>query len=203
MATYLELGANRKRGLNWDGVNIASNYGDKGILLQDLTELPIKGVPGNYYDGVYSEHFIEHFYHYQGVNLFKEAYRVLKPGGVIRTVWPSYDFIEYLTGDEDLTNDPFVQHYYKRYIVEEQFCADGHKRKRPQEQVALGLLYQKGEHLYLWRVEEMKETLTALGFTNVKECQYGKSNVSGFNGIDTPGEIRKMHSSVIEARKPW
>jgi len=118
-------------------------------------------------------------------------------------VWPSYDFIEYLTGDEDLTNDPFVQHYYKRYIVEEQFCADGHKRKRPQEQVALGLLYQKGEHLYLWRVEEMKETLTALGFTNVKECQYGKSNVSGFNGIDTPGEIRKMHSSVIEARKPW
>lgn len=203
MATYLELGANRKRGLNWDAVNIASNYGDKDIMLQDLTELPIRGVPGNYYDGVYSEHFIEHFYHYQGVNLFKEAYRVLKPGGVIRTVWPSYDFVEYLTSDEDLSNDPFVKHYYLRYCVQEKFQAKGHERKRPQEQVALGLLYQKGEHLYLWRIEEMKETLTALGFTQVKQALYGKSSEPGFNGIDTPGEIRKMHSAVIEARKPW
>jgi len=203
MATYLELGANRKRALNWDAVNISSNYGDKGIILQDLTELPIRGCPGSFYDGVYSEHFIEHFYRYQGVNLFKEAYRVLKPGGKIRTVWPSYDYVEYLVSDEDLSNDPFVQHYYQRYCVQERFQAKGHERKRPQEQVALGLLHQKGEHLYLWRVEEMKETLTALGFDNVKECQYGKSSVTGFNGIDSPGKIRAMHSTVIEASKPW
>ena len=57
--------------------------------------------------------------------------------------------------------------------------------------------------MYLGRLVEMKEPLTALGFTNGKEAWYGKSSVPGFNGIDTPGTIRKMHSAVIEARKPW
>tara|TARA_R110000868_G_scaffold30953_3_gene113860 strand:+ start:8256 stop:8867 length:612 start_codon:yes stop_codon:yes gene_type:complete len=203
MATYLELGANKKRGLNWDAVNITSNYGDSDIILQDLTALPIRGVPGSYYDGVFSEHFIEHFYKYQGINIFNEAKRVLKPGGVFRTTMPAYDFIEYLVGPDDLSQDEFVKHYYERYIVQEKFCAKGHAKKRIQEQVALGLLYQKGEHLYLWGIEEMKETLNAIGFTSVKEVKYGKSSIGAFNNIETPGKIRELHSTVIEAKKPW
>lgn len=200
---FLELAANRKRGLNWDAVNVSSNYGDKAVKLHDLTNLPIKGIPDNFYDGVYSEHFIEHLYKYQGVNIFKEVMRVLKPGGVIRTVWPSYDVVEWLVGEEDLSNHPFVKHYYQRYIVQERFCAAGHKNKRIQEQVALGLLYQKGEHLYLWGKQEMIDTLSSLGFQNVKEHEYGKSSLADFNNIDTPGQIRAMHSTVVEAKKLW
>lgn len=200
---FLELAANHKRGLNWDAVNISSNYGDKAVKLHDLTDLPIKGIPNNFYDGVYSEHFIEHMYKYQGVNIFKEIMRVLKPGGVVRTVWPSYDVVEWLVGEEDLSNHPFVKHYYQRYIVQERFCAAGHKNKRIQEQVALGLLHQKGEHLYLWGKQEMIDTLTSLGFQNVKEYDYGKSSLSDFNNIDTPGQIRAMHSTVVEGKKSW
>ena len=49
----------------------------------------------------------------------------------------------------------------------------------------------------------MLETLTELGFKNVQEMPYGKSGVRDFNGIDTPGLIRKLHSAVVEASKPW
>lgn len=203
MATYLELGANRKRALNWDAVNIASNYGDAGVMIQDLTELPIRGALNNYYDGVYSEHFIEHFYKYQGINILKEALRVLKPGGVLRTTWPSYDFVERLVSNEDLSDDPFVKYYYQRYCVQEKFQPKGNDNKRMQEQVALGLLYQKGEHLYLWGKQEMIETLESLGYKNVREVDYGKSSVREFVGIDTPGKIRELHSTVVEASKSW
>lgn len=203
MATYLELGANHKRALNWDAVNIASNYGDAGVMLQDLTELPIRGALDNYYDGVYSEHFIEHFYKYQGINIMKEAMRVLKPGGVLRTTWPSYDYVEYLVSDKDLSDDPFVKFYYQRYCVQEQFQPAGNERKRKQEQVALGLLHQKGEHLYLWGIREMIETLESLGYSNVRTVEYNKSSVPGFVGVDTPGQIRELHSTVVEASKPW
>ena len=32
---------------------------------------------------------------------------------------------------------------------------------------------------------------------------YMKSGVKDFNNIDTPGQIRMLHSAVIEASKPW
>ena len=49
----------------------------------------------------------------------------------------------------------------------------------------------------------MLETLVELGFKNVREMPYGQSAVMEFNGIDTPGQIRMLHSAVVEASKPW
>ena len=201
---FLELAAPKKRGLNWDAVR-DTNLGNPEIQVYDLSNLPMKGVPDNYYDGVYSEHFIEHLYKYQGINLFKELLRIMKPGGTVRTVWPSYDFVEYLVGPEDLSEHPFVQFYYQRYCVQEQFQPNpkANKNKRKQEQVALGLLHQKGEHVYLWGRDEMIDTLKGLGYVNVTERKYNKSPIAAFNGIENPSQIRAMHSTVIEASKSW
>lgn len=46
-----------------------------------------KGLPykDNSVDFIYSEHFIEHLSADEAKSFFKECYRVLKPGGVIRT----------------------------------------------------------------------------------------------------------------------
>jgi SAM-dependent methyltransferase len=199
---FLELAAGRKRSLEWDAIR-DKNQGDPNIREYNLTNLPIKGIQENTYDGIYSEHFIEHLYKYQGINLFIECLRILKPGGVIRTVWPSYDFVEKLVSEEDLSNDEFVQYYYQRYCVQERFQPKGYDKKRKQEIVALGLLYQKGEHLYLWGVREMMDQLKQIGFVSVTECEYNKSKFVPFNQIDTPNKIRMMHSSVVEAKKPW
>ena len=91
MARYLEIAAKGKRGLNWDAVR---DVPVDGCMVYDLTNLPMEGVSDNSYDGIYSEHFIEHLYKYQGINFFIEALRILKPGGTIRTVWPPYEFVE-------------------------------------------------------------------------------------------------------------
>jgi predicted mannosyl-3-phosphoglycerate phosphatase (HAD superfamily) len=105
---------------------------------------------------------------------------------------------------EDLTadEDEFVHHYHQFYVVKHKFTAAGNEHRSKREQCALGLLHQHGEHLYVWGKDELMNTLKELGFKNVKECGYGESTVVDFNGIETPGKIRALHSAVVEA-KVW
>ncbi len=62
--------------------------------------------PDNFFDVVYSKSVIEHFYYPE--KLFKEIYRVLKPGGLIITLCPSWEF-NYRIYFEDFTHrTPFM-----------------------------------------------------------------------------------------------
>ena len=195
MGQFLEVAAEKTRGLNWTSTNLAKH---PGVDKVDWRDLPTK-YADNTFDGIYSEHFIEHLYRYQGVNYLKECFRILKPGGVLRTVWPPYEFVEKLTPDEE----QFVAAYHKFYVEGHNFAGKGHKHRSLREQCAIGLLYQNGQHLYVWPEEELKETLSMLGYKNVKSYEYMASGVMEFKAIDTPGMIRKLHSAVVEATKPW
>lgn len=199
MGQFLEIAADRPRGLNWTVVNLQDRSGVDNL---DLTNLPTPYMD-NQFDGIYSEHFIEHMHKYQGINFFKEALRILKPGGTIRTVWPPYEFVQKLVSDEELTADEeeFVKHYHAVYVVKHKFAAPGNGHRSKREQCALGLLHQHGEHLYIWGIQEMIDTLKELGFRMVKQYKYMESSVPDFKGIDTPGKIRALHSAVIEAKK--
>ena len=196
---YIEFAAKGIRNANWVGIR---DVPMPGCIVQDLTDLPIKGVEDNTCDGIYSEHFIEHLEKDEGIALFKECMRILKPGGVIRTVWPPMEIVEWLQSDEDLSQDPFVKHYHQVYVLKHKFAPEGYENHRIQEQVAQGLLWQKGEHKYLWSSKELIEELKSIGFEDVNECEYGKSQVAEFNNIDTPDRIRRAHSVVVEAKKP-
>ena len=196
----LEIAAAKKRGLNWDAVR---DVPVDGCMVYDMRDLPMKGVDDNTYNGVYNEHFIEHLEKDEGINFFKEMLRVMKPGGVIRTVWPPMDFVEWLRSPQDLSNHPFVQHYYSFYVVKHKFPPPGNEHKSMQEQCALGLLHQNGEHKYLWGKQEMINILVELGYKNVREYEYQRSAFPPFKNIDTPGQIRALHSAVVEATKPW
>ena len=199
MGQFLEIAADRPRGLNWTVVNLQDRDGVDNL---DLTNLPTPYMD-NQFDGIYSEHFIEHMYKYQGINFFKEAHRILKNGGTIRTVWPPYEFVEKLAGEERLTPDEheFVEHYHAFYVVKHKFAPKGNSHRSKREQCALGMLYQNGEHLHIWSIEEMKQALLDVGFRVVKQYKYQESGVVDFKGIDTPGKIRALHSAVLEAKK--
>ena len=199
MGQFLEIAADRPRGLNWTVVNLQDRSGVDNL---DLTNLPTPYMD-NQFDGIYSEHFIEHMYKYQGINFFKEAHRILKSGGTIRTVWPPYEFVKKLAGEERLTPDEheFVEHYHAFYVVKHKFAPKGNSHRSKREQCALGLLYQNGEHLHIWSIEEMKQALLDAGFRVVKQYKYQESGVVDFKGIDTPGKIRALHSAVLEAKK--
>lgn len=196
----LEIAAAKQRGLNWDAVR---DVPMPGCMVYDMRDLPMRGVDDETYNGVYNEHFIEHLEKDEGINFFKEMLRVMKQGGVIRTVWPPMDFVNWLRSDQDLSNHPFVQHYYAFYVVKHKFPPHGNEHKSMQEQCALGLLHQNGEHKYLWGKQEMIDMLVSLGYKNVREYEYQRSAFPPFKNIDTHGQIRALHSAVVEATKPW
>jgi ubiquinone/menaquinone biosynthesis C-methylase UbiE len=204
MAKYLEIAAGFKRGLNWDAVRDVADL-EKGVEKYDMRNLPMKGISDNTYDGVYSEHFIEHLHKGEGIDFLKEMYRVLKPGGTIRTIWPPREFIDKLLSDEQLTADEeyFCAHYHNFYVLKHKFCPPGYENEPIRIQCAQGLLYQNGEHLYVWGKKELIGTLKELGFIMVKDHEYQKSRVGDFRGIDSQGKIRALHSAVVEAQKPW
>ena len=56
MGQFLEIAADRARGLNWTVVNMSDRIGVDNL---DLTNLPTP-YSNNQFDGIYSEHFIEH-----------------------------------------------------------------------------------------------------------------------------------------------
>lgn len=197
---FLEIAANKNRGLNWDSVR---DKPTPGGMVYDLRKLPMKGVQDNTYNGIYNEHFIEHLEKEEGINFLKEMLRVLTPGGTLRTVWPSMDFVDFLRSDEDLSDHFFVKHYHPRYVVKHKFAPPGNEHKSLQEQCALGLLHQNGEHKYLWYKKELMDQLNDIGFVKVKEFKYQKSGLMYFNNIDTPGQIRAVHSTVVEACKKF
>ena len=76
------------------------------IELCDLTKekLPFDD---NYFDVIYSKSFVEHFYYPEII--FEEAYRVLKPGGIIITLTPEWNYI-YKSFYEDYSHrTPFTK----------------------------------------------------------------------------------------------
>ena len=199
---FLEIAASRKRGLNWDAVRDVADPAN-GVEKYDLTKLPMRGVQDETYNGVYSEHFIEHLTKQEGINFFKEMFRIMKPGGVIRSIWPPMEFVEWLRQDDDLDKHPWVQHYYRFYIVKHKFAPKGTEFMRMQDQCAEGIMWQNGEHKHIWRKRELVDSLKEIGYNSVREYKYQQSGLPAFVNIDTPGDIRAFHSAVIEASKPW
>lgn len=203
---FLEIAGNRKKSNDWDNIR---DIPVKGSMVHDMTQLPIPGINDNTYDGVFSEHFIEHLTKKQGINFLREMYRILKPGGVIRTIWPSMDFINHLKSDHDLSMDPFVDKY-TRYIIDSErvfekiyytsMPVDISKLRR-QDRVALRLLHQEGEHKHLWYKQDLIDHMMDIGFKDVGEEQYYKSRLLEFNNIDNRQEMRILHSTVVEAIK--
>ena len=114
----LELGCGRgdfiiefkKNGLETYGVDLSDYsknfFPDLNFAKVDMTKdkLPYED---NYFDVIYSKSFIEHFYYPE--RIFEEAYRVLKPGGVIITLTPEWQYI-YRSFYEDFTHKvPFTK----------------------------------------------------------------------------------------------
>jgi SAM-dependent methyltransferase len=113
------------KGFGVDGSCMAEKYcPDAELFVSDLENdnLPFED---NFFDVIYSKSVIEHFYYPEKV--VKEIYRVIKPGGLVITLCPDWEF-NYQIYFEDYTHrTPFMRsslrdiqliHGFENVIVE-------------------------------------------------------------------------------------
>lgn len=114
----LEMGCGRgeflneftKLGMNGFGIdlsNFAKNYCENAeIKVLDISKEPIP-YSDNSFDIVFSKSFIEHFYYPE--EIFKEAYRILKPSGILINLTPEWKYIYRSFYDDYTHRTPFTK----------------------------------------------------------------------------------------------
>lgn len=136
---------------------------------------PIK-CPDNIFNGVFSEHVLEHFYIDEANALLKEIYRILKPNGILRLSVPSLEIhvANYLNDKQDNTRKSL---------------ASEHIRKLTQEYL----------HLSVWDYERLAFVLNEIGFVDItrRSFMHSRDNLLCFDLQE-----RSSSSLYVEARKP-
>ncbi|MCH2181945.1 MAG: methyltransferase domain-containing protein [Mariniblastus sp.] len=90
--SMLNIGCGRTYHPGWLNLDLRSTNPD--VVEHDIT----RGIPcpSGTITAVYHSHVLEHLKPEQGVELLKECYRVLQPGGILRVVVPDLERIAYL-----------------------------------------------------------------------------------------------------------
>jgi len=110
----------------------------------------------NVFDGIYTEHTIEHLYPDQAMSLFKELYRVLKKDSIIRVTVPDIEkYINFYIGNID------DEEFNKRYTTK---CS------------AIRNITQNYFHVSTWDYCELKKYLEESGFRNIEKKSFNESN---------------------------
>ena len=132
--------------------------------------------PSNYIDGVYSGHTLEHLYPNHAFNLLKEIYRILKPNCWIRINVPDLSYvIKYYNGEIHI---------------------DGFDFKAE----SISDLTQNSGHHSTWDFEMLSGVLKIIGFTNIKQVEFGKEGTD--KRLIKEEEVRRIGTLVVEAQKP-
>lgn len=176
MKLHLGSGGHILKG--WD--NLDKNPAP-GVIQADLTKK--LQYPNDSVDFIYSQHFWEHIDENQGVALLRECYRVLKKNGVIRIVTP----------DLDLYVDAYLNwHKYKE--TKKEFSS-------PEQFLNYAMIGEaiKDKHRFIYNKKDLREKAIKVGFSEIKEKEYGNSDHKELKNLETRG--RHILQLIIELVK--
>jgi len=132
----------------------------------------------NVWDGVFTEHTLEHLYPDQAYFLLQELHRTMKPGSCIRITVP--DLSKYID-------------FYNGKPVDEKF----YSWKTGCE--GIRSLTQNYLHISLWDFNLIKSYLLTTGFINIQKLEF-KQGRNPFLLMDS--EDRSWETLYVEAQKP-
>ncbi len=130
---------------------------------------------------IYSEHVLEHVPYASAVFFLREAYRTLRPGGVIRIAMPDLD--DLIDGyQKDWRRFDWVNWPAHRFI------------KTRAEMINIAFRWWGHQHLY--NQEELERALREAGFWHYSFRQPGESDYPDLRGLETRPESRLIVDAV-------
>jgi predicted SAM-dependent methyltransferase len=130
------------------------------------------------WDGVFTEHTLEHLYPDQAYSLLRELHRTMKPSAWIRITVP--DLSKYID-------------FYNGKPVDQKF----HQWETGCE--GIRSLTQNHFHLSLWDFKLLKSYLSAIGFVNIQKFEFAQGTTSL---LLRESEDRAWETLYVEAQKP-
>jgi predicted SAM-dependent methyltransferase len=134
--------------------------------------------PDDFWDGIFTQHVIEHLSYSAAARALRECFRTLKPGAWIRVSVPNLR--------------AYVDYYEGRGPAPCGF-------EPPARVLALSYLSQMHGHASLWDAELLKAMLDGLGFVACRETGFGQGSDPRLVK-DQPE--KQAESLYVEARKP-
>lgn len=173
----LHVGCGQVKMRGWVNIDLDSTKAD---LLCDIRNgLPCPDSSMNF---IYNEHVLEHLKLNEGNIFLKEAFRVLKPNGVLRIAMPDLDnIIEKFTGN---------------WRAQDWLQWPEHKFIETRVQM-INIAFREWEHQYLYNKEELHYRLKQSGFEKIESFRNGESNHEVFRGLET----RKDSLLIAEATR--
>ena len=174
---------------------------DERVRFQDATQ------PFSFEDEsfgfIFSEHMFEHIPFLCGVNMLKECYRVLKPGGVFRLSLPTLDFLIKLwiaKDDEDVKD--YIDWSLRRHDISS--CVD--TIKGPKACFVINNFYRLWGHMMIYDVSTIIEMLKNAGFSEVKVVPNDDSEYSELKSVNGHWKIiskkyNDIETTTFEAKK--
>jgi predicted SAM-dependent methyltransferase len=139
-------------------------------------------------EGIFSEHFIEHLTVAEARVYLREAFRVLRPGGLLRTTTPDLEGICRLY----LEGDPHKLAIHRSH---------GYEAQTPGDMV--NNYFYCWEHRHIYDFVSLARLLEDFGFTRVERAEFSESRHDLLRGLERHdvGELGETVLSV-DAVKP-
>jgi predicted SAM-dependent methyltransferase len=142
------------------------------------------------FDGIFTEHTLEHLSYAEVARVLAECRRILKPGGVIRIVVPDLSiFVEnYASNNAAWFRD------WEREVLKPR------GRSMISRMEALSFVTQENGHRSAWDFETMERFLVQAGFAEIRKCAF-REGCDARLVQDKDTLDRTMLSLYVEARK--
>ena len=180
---YLNLGCGSNYVNGYINADFFYRFWKKDILKREW-QLDLRypfNCSDNVFDGIFTEHTLEHLYPDDAQRLLKEVYRILKPNSIVRITVP--DLEQYIDFYNKNYNEINVEKFQTRYKTG---CS------------GIRNITQNYFHFSAWDFEELKRYLEEVGFKDIQKMKYGITQAEKLN-LDL--KERAWETLYVEAKK--
>lgn len=194
----LQIGAGPNRLEGWLNADL-SPVSSEIVFLDARERFPFED---RVFDYVFSEHLIEHLTYREGLFMLGECYRILKPGGKLRTATPN---IEQVVGLYSKEKSELQTQYLEQYV--------DHLHRLHPEQAHDGVcfvvnsFFRAWHHQFLYDPPTLQAAMEGTGFVEITQYLPGESGDGNLCGIESHGssigdEMNRFETMVLEATRP-
>lgn len=180
---YVGCGHHRMKGFLHVEISIDKDKSGQPEILSDMTEhIPLDN---DSVDLVFSRATLEHLTYRELINHFLECFRILRPGGYIRMVVPSFDMM--------------IKDYQEKIYWPDLEKNPDFPNENYIDTFILNILYQ--DHYYLHNFDTLTRALEKTGFVSARECDPGDTAIKEAQEEIFKAEVAVFGSIILEAKK--